>query len=290
MESTSTRRAATAPDDTSTCNFSSNLQLLDSSWGYRTISSNPQRYIATSLALWKNGHAPLLVDFETARLQALIQRAAQYNNNPPKISYPFSFGLVSPNTSALTVLAALAHEFGHVLWYDKFVVDENGNPNPGGAANTGLFCLDRGTFYPSGSWVYNVTVPINRWLGFGDRQNDHANNDVDLSQLVADLGQGNFQHVGDLLHGLYSGNLPNGYSRPDNGPWASPLAAFSPIEDFVETYQFYIMKSATQGQSLQNLQIVISGKRNYTDDIAITWRNKTELRRKMKCIDPNLPP
>jgi hypothetical protein len=272
--------------DPSTCGLSG-IDMLNNSWGFRTNTSPPQRYISISLELWKSGHAMLYSDYENGRLQALLTPPsktypkATANPNPP------TFIQVSPNTSAMTVLAALVHEFGHVLWYDTFVVDENNKPNPGGGANTILFCQNRGPFYPSGSWIYNVTVPNNRWIAFGETLNGHPNNDVDISQLISDLGQGNFSHAGDLLHGIYSGVLPNGYSRPDNGPWASALAAFSPDEDFVETYQFYVLKTSTP--PLANLEVQSTGKYGYKDDIAVTWRNKPELRRKMKCFG-ELPP
>ncbi len=269
--------------DPKTCTLS-DVNVLNYSWGLRTNTSPPQRFIATSLGLWRNGHAPLYQDYRTKRLQALLQRAAQTNQNPPVDPNPPRYAAVEPNTIAMSVLSSLAHEFGHVFWFDTFVVDASGRPNPGGSANTSLFC--NGGFYPSGSWIYKVDVPPSRWIDFGEQLNAHANNDVDIPSLAAHLGQGNFFNAGDLLHGIYSGRLPNGYSRPDNGAWVSALAAFSPDEDFVETYQFYILKFANP--PLRNLQVRVPGTNNrfYLDDIAATWRSKSELVRKLACFGP----
>ena len=284
--------------DPNTCGL--DIDALNNSWGFRTISSPPHKYIATSLGLWTGpqGHALLFGDFETGRLRALLERAAQTylrlsGKKPPPNPHPPQTSAVSPNTSAISVLAALAHEFGHVLWYDTFV------KRPGDEADTSQFCLNRGTFYPFGSWVNNVTVPNSdsanpreRWIGFGDILNNHPPDDVSISQMASDLAQGQYPEAGELLYGIYSGTLPNGNSRPDKGPWASSLAAFSPVEDFVETYQFYVLKSANP--PLDSLEFQISGKTGHFYNVARLWRNKPELRRKMKCFTDvfggDLPP
>jgi len=266
--------------DPSTCTLSQ-LELFNNSWGFRSNTSPPHRYIAMSLGLWRNGHAPFYSDYRTKRLQTLLQRAAKKAvQKPPENANPPKYTLVDPNTSAMTVLAVLSHEFGHVLWFDTFV------PKPGGPADTSQFCKDRGTFYLSGSWIYQVDVPPGRWVEFGEQLNGHVNNDVDIATLAKHWARGNFNDGGDLLHGILSGRLPNGYSRPDKGPWASTLAAFSPDEDFVETYEFFVLKSATPSLQHSALQIPGTHRNVFSDDIAATWRGKPELVRKMGCFGP----
>jgi hypothetical protein len=54
----------------------------------------------------------------------------------------------------MTLLAVLSDEYGHVLWYDEFVENPDGTPNPGGATyiqpnSPALFC--KGAFYTSNS-------------------------------------------------------------------------------------------------------------------------------------------
>jgi hypothetical protein len=132
--------------------------------------------------------------------------------------------IVTPNSlaanPAMSVLAVLAHEFGHVYWFDSFV------PNAGGSfANN--FC--GGIFYPSGNWESSgVTVPRsggNRFVFFGD---------------TLPYSRSHVPGLPGTLHNIHS-----------SGNWASALAAFSPTEDFVETFVLSVLK----GAGLTGLQI-----------------------------------
>jgi hypothetical protein len=189
----------------------------------------------------------------------------------------------------MTVLAVLAHEVGHVFWYDAFVIKADGSPNPGGAADFSQFC--GGTFYTpgvtpggvgqQGSWLLPPTVPDYRWVSFGQPRNYHKPDDVDMTELNFDLNHGKYSEAGDLLHGIYSG--------VQNGRWASALAAFSTDEDFVETFQLFVLMHART--PLQHSRVKISGTRAqpYLDDIPYTFSLKPELVRKSHCFDYLLP-
>jgi hypothetical protein len=124
---------------------------------------------------------------------------------------------VTPSTvaanPAMSVLAVLAHEFGHVYWFDSFV------PTPGGSfANT--FC--GGIFYRDGNWKGSpVSFPpplpsADRFVFFGD---------------TSPYSGSRVPGLPGTLHSIYGG-----------GNWASVLAAFSPVEDFVETFQLSVLK------------------------------------------------
>ena len=123
--------------------------------------------------------------------------------------------------------------------------------------------------------------------------------DVDITKLVAALNKKkrNYPEAGDLLHAIYSGQQLDG-TNAQNGRWASALAAFSTDEDFVETFQlFVLMHAQTQPQvpvsgPLQNLRVIIYGsKKNvgghvvpYADDVPATFNSKQELMRKSGCF------
>ena len=104
--------------------------------------------------------------FETGRLQALL------NWTPLNSQHAPAHDFAEPDTAAMTVLAVLAHEVGHIFWYDAFVIKPDSSPNPGGPADFSKFCS--GTFYqPSdivqqGSWLLPPTVPDYRWVSFGN--------------------------------------------------------------------------------------------------------------------------
>jgi hypothetical protein len=268
-------------------------------WAFRAFDGaggSAGEFIGTWLGLWQQGHAPLLSAFETARLQNLLN----WTSSSPPVAGP-----ANPDTSAMTTLALLAHEVGHIFWYDAFVVNANGDANPGGLVpDFSHFC--GGTFYKpavtpgavaGGSWLAPPTISGTRWVSFGDPRNYHKTDDVDIAKLLADLNKKkrNYPRAGDLLHAIYSGQQLDG-TNTQNGRWASALAAFSTDEDFVETFQlFVLMHAQTQPQvsgPLQNLPITIYGsKRNvagrvvpYTDDVPANFNNKLELMRKSNCF------
>jgi hypothetical protein len=98
-----------------------------------------------------------------------------------------------------------------------------------------------------------------------------------------------------LLHAIYSGQQLDG-TNAQYGRWASALAAFSTDEDFVETFQlFVLMHAQTQAQlsgPLQNLRVIIYGSQKnvgghvvpYADDVPANFNNKLELMRKSNCF------
>jgi hypothetical protein len=122
----------------------------------------------------------------------------------------------------------LAHEYGHILWWDTFV--QPPGPDTTQVTKTGTFC--DGKFYPSGSWQgINVDIPPGRWIDFGDVRLQPGGSDV--SQLPDLLRRGRY---GDAAGRLYRIN--------SDRRWASALSAFSPDEDFVETFELFVLRRA----------------------------------------------
>jgi len=250
-------------------------------WGFRAFDSSGNsagEFVGTWLGLWQKGvggHAPVFSKFETGRLQALLNWTLSNSQHPPV------HDIAQPDTVAMTVLAVLAHEVGHIFWYDAFVITSDGRPNPGGPADFSKFC--GGTFYepagvgPLGSWLLPPSVPDQRWVSFGLPRNYHKADDVDMTKLGFYLDHGTFPEAGDLLHLIYSG--------AQNGRWASALAAFSTDEDFVETFQLYVLMHART--PLLHSRVIIFGAagRRYVEDIPATFNQKPELVRKAGCFD-----
>ena len=245
-------------------------QLVMNSWGLRGWQGGDKgEYIATSAGLWRNGaHAPIFSDYETARLRFLLgtlsSKAANWPHPPEYVS--------DPNTPALTVLAALSHEFGHVYWYDIFVPKRGGVIDP-----LSTFCKNKNKFnkfYPPGSWRKTMDFPSRqkRWIMFGEQLNLHRFDYV--STLRDDLNIPNFDNAAaDLDSMLHAPNL------------AVALAAFSPVEDFVEAYELNVLKNATVSWKSLILQMYdASGNPSYTEDILAKLNPGTDLSEKAKCF------
>jgi hypothetical protein len=155
--------------DPSTCNLRDD-EIADNSWGFREPDGD--KYIGISLGLWNNNVcqgsqrfcAPPFQTYHTRLLRALLDHTARDKlpSIPAGYQLPTNFAspTVSPNTSAMSVLATLAHEFGHIYWWHNFVEppgSEHANPTPAG------FC--GGSFYPGGRWEGTVVdVPPHRWV------------------------------------------------------------------------------------------------------------------------------
>lgn len=172
----------------------------------------------------------------------------------------------------MSVLAVLAHESGHILWYDAFVIyPNNGEPNPYGSASTNSstsFC--GGSFYSPDDWPSEIDVPPGRWVDFGEVRN--VKNGSDLLQLPGLLNYG---------HDEWPYHLNAIHSK---GRWAGALAAFSPDEDFVMTFETFILVNS---EGLKSLIITIPRPHNvapYQPNILAHLSDGSELARKYKCF------
>ena len=267
--------------DPRTCSLEDD-QIANNSWGFRQNSTGERRaYIAISLGLWKNDPsnpwtcttphnvvcAPPFQKYQTRLIGALLQTLSRKAKNDD--ARP-SFSTVKPpaaDTAAMSVLATLAHEFGHVYWLDTFVPDRGGP-----FRNSTEFCKHTGLFYQPGSWSYPIDLPPGRWLGFGEILNrSNQADDSDVFQLPGLLAHGHFRDAGNHLNNIYR-----------NGRWASALAAFSPIEEFVETFELFVLTNAKDG--LQSLKIRIKGTRYYDDDILDNLNQATRLGTSYQCF------
>jgi hypothetical protein len=249
----------------------SDYDVANSSWGLRRPTG--ERYIAISLGLWKNNPCqspqkicpPTFQTFETREIQALLNHTAGSEHALPqsasqRLQNLTSF-VVSPNTSTMSILAALAHEFGHVHWWDTFV-QPPGSPH---ATNTNTFC--GGGFYPSGYWQGSVVdVPPGRWIEFGEILDQPKGSAV--SQLSNLLTLRSYARAGDALNRIYT-----------SGRWASALAAYSLDEDYVETFELSVLLNANPG--LQTLRVNAGGR---SADILRNVNDTSELARKLKCF------
>ncbi len=259
------------------------------SWGYRT--KNKQKYIAISAGLWSAdrllpypGYSSYVYHlYETDVLNSVLGFGSSVSYRPQ---------YASANSAAdnfdMTILAALAHEMGHVRWYHLL------NPSDPGGSNyePKSFCVgtDGSTFF-SNSWATVKKPPAwRKLLTRAARRADYADKHLEPPQM---------KEIDDDLASnlmLQASNLIDQIFQPA-APWASFFAATAPDEDFVETYKLHVLLnaqviSALNEGPLTSLKIQINDGLNrfYTEDIPEAYTNppdhsnKSLLDAKLKCI------
>jgi hypothetical protein len=204
-------------------------QCTDSSWGWRqskpTIGAG--RAVALSTALWQETS---FSKYETDLMQTILPQNGAFYSGAKSCS---SGTCTSVDTLTTALMAGLAHEVGHVLWYD--LVSQY-NPSTNSYSDPNSFC--GGTFFPV-SWQVPVSPPPQWRTLLTPQQRARANwpNTHKIAPHIRDIDQSG--------NGYYRANLTLGLFETTQ-PWVSVFAALSPDEDFVETYKFIVLASAAQ--------------------------------------------
>ena len=230
----------------------------ENSWGYReTLDQNPQgpakRYIAISALLWSmRPHVDNFYDYETKVLHELFRRPYGVTWNGPQYGDPDPSAHHDENTPTMTVLASLAHEFGHVLWHDTFrpVRTHDRWDSDFSKFCSGAFFIDSWEPVSAPDGTQRPADPPPPWRIFGERSTQsHLSDDVQTGWIDSII-YSNLQ---------FDTNNSRAYDIDrifrSSGRWASFFAAISPDEDFIETFKFHVLKKANP--SLKNLPITI---------------------------------
>jgi hypothetical protein len=279
-----------SPADCSSATTAYNCTATDSgayanftgAWGLRSRAQTDRRskYISISAALWPGGaSARPLSEYETALL------------SPFMIWLGPTIQTANPNNSWMTVMAALAHELGHVRFVEEAVPNGAGSDYDFSALHQ---CVINGTPDFFQYWNYKNDQelrPPHYWRQFNDKSNDdgkpidHVNSPLLFSQLY------NSSYFGSSLNRfLYQLYL-------STQPWATLFGAQTPDEDFVETYVMAVLTgyiyrndSFTAGL-LSSLPITIPKQTDGSVDSQyadvprdLVNRNKPSLRDKIRCI------
>jgi len=272
--------------------FSGHLFSGNSSWGFRSWrgghGEKGNTYVLISGGLWNTAGASAITfsQYQNALLTF-------YLNHSRPSGWPLPWPTIqsaTPDTPWMTVLAALAHELGHVRWAVTNI--------PNGAGNNWDFDLLRNCPITGGTtdffigWDYDPQkadkqlAPSKRWRTFADCSDDESTGankkciEHAMSPLLEDFSNANINQLNPLLYKLYA---------PDNGlqqPWASLFGAQAPDEDFAEMYVLYALfaNSFSGGSYLMNLPVTIPG--SPTADVAQDLRSnrKTAVAKKLACL------
>jgi hypothetical protein len=254
------------------------------SWGYRDINTGA-RYIAISMSLWGTS-GPITLDQYQNKVFDSLNWNTSVDQTPP------TYLPASPNNGTTTIIAALAHEFGHVLWYDILVVrDGTGTPF------TGKFCnkiltdyLENGVRVP-----YWSNLPPVVWRGFEDLDpnppdipddpNDRPGSDPDKTEAKAEK----------MVKALRHGNTYGAHRRlwrilAFGRPFPSLLGAFSANEHFVEAFTLYTLRHAPTPLTSLRLQVSPGFVRDIPQDLSLPLsppnpQSRKRLRKVLECFD-----
>jgi hypothetical protein len=258
------------------------------SWGFRDPASG-RLYIGLSQnALWANGNpAPVLTDYETELLNWQLASLNQQSGLTwGSVGPPYFSSRYDPNdpanTSAMTALAALAHELGHVRWYE-LNVSMPGKYNYD-FSRTLMPCRDGSTYFFDQSWLYGISQYYlwpPQWRYATDVPGPGVSH-MDFPQ-ISDL-----QRPGSAAGWRYNvAALLNGRSHP----WVSLTASLTPDHDFIETYVFTVLTdngtvNPPVQPYVQSLLLTVPGF-GFSPDIPYDYwhkRGDQRLARKIGCV------
>jgi hypothetical protein len=173
----------------------------------------------------------------------------------------------NPDGQELALIAALAHEIGHIKWFQDDVDDINKTTNT---------CLDpvtnSYTMFTDITWDKHVAAP--KWRYFGkETDGNKIYGGIDKEQLRKDLAKNDSTAVNTDLKTTYDGS------------WASIFSTVSPDEDYVETYTMIAVLQAmlqTSGAYLKikgpngQLTEMVHNYTNFTDSSHRDFNHKQQ--------------
>ncbi len=231
-------------------------------WGFRDTATN-KTYVAIPAGLWdQSNQLPTYSQFEAYLASALL-------GNIPIANLPITITPNSgANTQTMTVLAALAHEMGHIEWWWKFPL----GPSTGGLYYFQCLVPSLPTYFADITWSSYANNYRFHYFGL-ERFGNVTEDGVDKKKLKNDLGNATLKNA-DLKQ-IY------------NGKWASIFATVAPDEDFVETYKLWALTTA-QNQPLTSLTISWQG--SSADVVSFLNSASTKLYKKRQWIQTCLAP
>jgi len=242
--------------DPSNCSGMTDTDVAANSWGLRTPLPTSKKYIAISLGLWRcssgRGYcAPSFTQFHQRLNKALLDTTCKTQNPqcnaanipPPNFQIPAGG---PPNAPDLSILAALAHERGHIYWFETFV------QRPGDAPTNlvtlaGGFC--GGRIYPRGQWRgVAVGLPDHRYVQFAALNRNSSVAVANLPTLLNSVDPTDATVAAGIIDAIYVG-----------GQYPSLLAAYSPDEEFVEAFEWSVLRNAGLGELTVDGHAILHG-------------------------------
>jgi hypothetical protein len=198
------------------------------SWGiWEQPRKGKGRYIGIATHVVQNNY-----DLPQEEYDLLQQNLSlgSWNSNSPK---PPSYDAVT-YVKGLAVLAQMAHELGHVLFYDVNAPSFKYRPAPpnySGPTDNPCYRTNDGAFKKT-SWK-NLPRKARYFVPFNEESTATHMDGTQVSMIRTWIKNGNFDQASDAINDIVS-----------KGEFASVFAAVSPEEDFVETYKTMAVSAA----------------------------------------------
>jgi hypothetical protein len=193
-----------------------------SGWSLWFPGGTTMRYIGISHAFLKN--PPQLSDFENILLSGLL------HNTDTTIHTPIAVNTDADSVLSMSVLGVIAHEMGHILYYEKDV------PN-------WMNCGTTSKRFAYGSWrkddsriprgFHGPGIEFNADLTISDPESKPSGIAADLQQNTPT----HFRQAARKLQRIYGADR-----QP--AKWADLFAVVARDEDFVETYRLMVLQRA----------------------------------------------
>ncbi len=272
----------------------SDEQCFGESWGWwqSTNKFHGGRLVGLSAALWSYKPAPgapsgAYSRYETDLMNTVLPlKSARYSgaascSSPGGCRCDSGGNCTSADIFPMALLAALAHEVGHIRWYDLVVTYDPVSKTYSAPRN---ICTDGSEFFSG--WGQPVKGPP-KWrhvLTPQQRRSDWGGPGSNWPNIHR-----NIPHIRDID---WSGNQEDRANKTlallvGDQPWASVFGSISPDEDFVETYKFKVLTTARLPVKWVKITIPTLPPQdtNIADDYA--RGAKPSLAKKLGCIpDP----
>jgi hypothetical protein len=236
-----------------------------SSWGFWDPQGNG-RYIGIATHVVKKYY-----DLAQEENDLLVQNLSLDKWNPSVLKPP-AYDAVT-YVPGLAVLARMAHELGHVLFYDVNAPSFAGRSAPPDYSgltpnNNPCYAKNNGAFKKT-SWD---NPPNARYfVPFNQETTAHLDKTPSVSMIRTLINNGQFNPASDAILAIVS-----------TGDWASVFAAVSPEEDFVETYKTMAMSAA---QTALNFTLSRPSGPDYPIDFTKYLQSGAAVKDKKKCIE-----
>lgn len=247
-------------------------QCFQESWGWRrTLAGGGiERIVALSGGFWGSTPATTYASYETTLTRAILPHSGISYSHP--LSCSPSGACTSIDDFPTALMAALAHEVGHIRWYEWVNDDPAGYCNGNFTVNSWTGRVHQPPRGPNGGyWRELLTLDRRSYLRGHHLWNDRHLNPPQINAIDAmPPGAGQNHLIHDLL--------------APSQPWASAFAAMSPDEDFVETYKFKVLTDPHAPHPLSSVVINVpqAGTANIAEDYAL--HRKPDLAAKIACI------
>jgi hypothetical protein len=181
-----------------------------------------------------------LAEIETFIIQSLVPslRELTYRSNDQY------------NTADVGLLAVIAHEVGHIAFYD--------------GTRLGPGC------YQNNGWARFRAAKGSGFAKFGDAYGTRSR-DPGVAEINADIEDGNLTGATDKIKTIF-----------DSGRWVSLLATMSPEEDFVETIKLDLLGDV--GLKNLSVSIPVPNRSSLVKNVLEPLGREGAARRKARCF------